>query len=144
MLGVVVLSIIVVGVAALGSTDSAWVAVDAGKKFDESVSLDEELGVFVVTRGTRTLALSNRGPYEDEPVEYCPSSQLFETMRSGAKFDVYGRFFFGPVARGMSRYRTRVRDGDLEVYIGELIPGPSRKSTAGQARQPVGPYCVTL
>jgi hypothetical protein len=65
-------------------------------------------------------------------------------MRSGAKFDVYGRFFFGPVARGMSRYRTRVRAGELEVYSGELIPGPSRKSTAGQALPPVGPFCVPL
>ena len=77
MLGVIALSIVVVGVAALGSTDSAWVVVNADKKFDENVSLDEELGVFVVTRGARTLALSSRGPYDDEPVEYCPSSQLF-------------------------------------------------------------------
>ena len=69
---------------------------------------------------------------------------MFETMRSGAKLDVYGRFFFGPVARGMSRYRTRVREGDLEIYIAELLPGPSRKSTAGQARQPVGRYCVPI
>jgi hypothetical protein len=141
-LGVVALTIGGITLAALGSTESAWVVVNADKEFDEHVSLDEELGVYVVTRGSRTLALYNRGPYEDELVEYCPSSQLFETMRSGAKFDVYGRFFFGPVARGMSRYQTRVHDGELEVYTAELIPGPSRKSTAGEALQPVGRYCV--
>jgi hypothetical protein len=58
------------------------VRVDADKKLDESVSLDEDLGVFIVERRSRLMAFSDGGPHHDEPIFYCPSSRLFETTRS--------------------------------------------------------------
>src|SRR5918999_2873468 len=127
-LGVIVLAVAGGTFVALGSTESAWVTVDANKKFDERVSLDEELDVYIVEKGNRLIALSNRGPYDDEPAFYCASSQLFETERSGSKFDLFGRFFYGPAPRGMSRYELRVRDGDIQVKTSALIPGPPRGS----------------
>lgn len=142
---IVALAVVAVAVGAIsvaGSTESTWAVVNADKRIDDRVSLDEELGVYLVERAGRTIALSNRGPWNDELVTYCPSSQLFETSRSGSKFDVYGHYFAGPAPRGMSRYRTRVVDGDILVDTSELIPGLGHRASKKRVRQPVGPYCV--
>lgn len=142
LFGFLALAISAVIFAALGSTESAWKAVNADKELSDRVSLDEELGVYLVERGSRVIALSSRGPWNDEPVTYCQSSQLFETSRSGSKFDVFGRYFYGPAPRGMSRYTLRERGDELQIYTGELIPGPSRAYSKGRVLQPVGQYCI--
>jgi hypothetical protein len=112
-IGVIVLAIVGITFAALASTDSVWVVVNADKKLDEHVSLDEELGVFLVKRGSRTIAISDRGPWLEERISYCETSELFEGSRSGSKFDKYGRYFYGPAPRGLTRYETRVLDGEI-------------------------------
>lgn len=141
-LGVIVVAIAGATFGALASTDSDWVVVHADKKLDEHVSLDEELGVFLVQKSTGTIAISDRGPWNEERIFYCETSELFETTRSGSKFDKYGRYLYGPAPRGLTRYETRVVDGDILIYTGELIPGPSRKASSDKALKPVGPYCL--
>ena len=144
-----VVLLVVVGVAvgtatfaSVASKQSAWVTVHAERKLDDGVSYDENLGVFLVTRGSRVIAFSDRGPWNNEPVFYCQSSQLFETRRSGSKFDVYGHYFAGPAPRGLSRYRVRMRDDDAQIIPGEVIPGPSRAVSRKRVRPPVGAYCI--
>lgn len=128
--------------AALASTESAWVTVDADKRLDDRVAIDEDLGVYLVERGARTIAFSNHGPWNNEIVVYCRSSQLFETYRSGAKFDLYGHYLSGPAPRGLSRFVSRVRGGDVQILPHELVTGPARSVSKRHLRLPVGPYCV--
>jgi nitrite reductase/ring-hydroxylating ferredoxin subunit len=144
MLGVIVLSIVAVGVSALGATDSAWVVVNADKKIDDRVSIDEELGIYLVKKGSRTIAFSDESPFLgfEERVVYCPTSQLFEAPGSGSKFDISGLFFAGPAPRGMTRYPVRTRGDEIQINIDEPVPGPSRARSKGRVRQPVGPYCI--
>lgn len=142
MLGVIVLSIAAVGVGGLGATESAWVVVDADEELSDRVSLDEELGVYIVEKGSRVIALSNRGPWNHEPVAYCATSELFEAARSGSKFDVFGRYFYGPAPRGMSHYPLRESNGELLIEVDELVPGPSRPWSKKHVRKPAGAYCV--
>jgi hypothetical protein len=143
-LGVLVLAIPGVMFAGLASTESAWELVDADNEIDERVSLDEDLGVYLVERGTRVIAISNRGPWNNERVVYCPSSQLFEATRSGSKFDIYGHYLYGPAPRGLSRYPTQMRHGDILINTADLQPGLGRRASKQRVREPVGPYCDVL
>jgi hypothetical protein len=144
MLGLIVLSIIAVAVVALGATDSAWAVVHADKKIDDRVSIDEDLGVYLVDIGPRTIAFSNHGPWNEELVVYCASSQLFETPRSGSKFDIYGRYFYGPAPRGLTRYMVRMRGDEVLINIAEPVPGQPRGRSKGRVLQPVGQYCIPV
>jgi nitrite reductase/ring-hydroxylating ferredoxin subunit len=144
-----VVAIVVMGLAlgtillaGLGSTESVWVTISADKQMDDRVTFDEDDGVYLVRRGDRIIAFSNRGPWNKELVEYCPSSQLFETARSGSKFDIWGHYFYGPAPRGLTRYPVRVRSGEIQVNKTEPIPGPGRGASKKRVRQPVGKYCV--
>lgn len=143
-LGIVILAIPGILFAGLGSTESAWKTVDAYKEIDARVSLDEELGVYLVERGSRIIAFSNRGPWNNERVVYCASSQLFEAFRTASKFDIYGHYLYGPAPRGLSRYPTRVRDGEIQINTAELKPGLGRAASRKRARGPVGPYCDAI
>ena len=129
-------------VVAAASPESTWETVHADKHLDGRVSLDEDLGVFLVEGGDRVIALANHGPWNDELVQYCPSSQLFETGWSGSKFDLYGRYLMGPASRGMSHYRVRRRGDEYQVIPHALIAGPGRAESKDGVRMPVGPYCV--
>ena len=139
---VLALAIGAIVLAEFGSTDSAWAVVNADKEIDDRVSIDEDLGVYLVRKDSRIIAFSNKGPYHEELVVYCPSSQLFETPRSGSKFDIKGLFFTGPSARGLTRYRVRMQGDEVQINIVEPIPGPSRARSEGRVRMPVGPYCI--
>ena len=136
------LAVGVAAFAAMASTESAWVTVDDDKRFDDRVSFDEDMGVYLVHRGPRVIAFSNHGPWNNELVVYCPSSQLFETYWSGSKFDIYGHYLSGPAPRGMNRLPVRVRGGKAEVIPKQLIAGPSRGVSKRTVRLPVGPFCV--
>ena len=142
ILAVLGVAICIAAVAAMASTESEWATVHADKRIDSRVSLDEKLGVYLVQRGSRTIALANHGPWNNEIVVYCASSQFFEAPRSGAKFDLYGHYFAGPAPRGMSRFPTRVVGDDIQIRPHELIPGPTRAVSKRNARLPVGPFCI--
>jgi hypothetical protein len=149
-LQVVLLACLTLGIAALvfaglgSTTPSAWKVVNADEELSDQVSFDEDLGVYLVERGSRVIALSNRGPWNNELVTYCKSSELFETSRSGSKFDKFGRYLYGPAPRGLSRYTLRESDDELQLYTGELIPGPSRAYSKKRALAPVGMYCIPI
>ncbi|HEY7875357.1 MAG TPA: hypothetical protein VIG64_09570 [Actinomycetota bacterium] len=142
ILVVMALAIGGIALAGLGSTESAWVTVDADKEIDERIVLDEDAGVYLVTRGDRTIALSNRGPWNNERVVYCETSQLFEAPRSGSKFDVYGHYLYGPAPRGLTRFPLRVRDGEGQVKVSDPIPGLGRRASKKRALKPAGMYCM--
>jgi hypothetical protein len=146
-LQIVILVVLALGIAAavfgsLSAKESSWVTVHADKRLDERVALDEDLWVYLVQRGDRTIALAYHGPWNHEPVLYCPSSQLFEAPRSGAKFDLYGHYFGGPAPRGMSRYAMRMVGDEVQIQPNELIAGPTRSVSKRNSRQPVGPFCI--
>ena len=129
-------------VAGLAAEESTWVTVHADKRLDTNVAIDEDLGVYLVQIGTRTLALSTHGPWNNELVNYCASSHLFDAPRSGSKFDVHGNYFAGPAPRGMSRFHVRYRGDDVQIQPHELLPGPTRAVSRRNGRPPVGPYCI--
>lgn len=136
---------IAVGIGVLAgwaSTGSSWTTVEANKRLDRHVSVDEKLGVFLVERGRRIIAFSAHGPWNNEPLIYCASSHEFEGPRSGAKFDLYGHYFAGPAPRGMTRFPVRTEGGDVQVLLNEAIPGPGRRASLKRVLQPVGPFCI--
>jgi cytochrome b6-f complex iron-sulfur subunit len=143
-LQIVILVVLALGIGAalfggLAAKETMWVTVHADKKLDDRVALDEALWVYLVERGDSTIALAYHGPWHNEPVVYCPRSQMFETPRSGSKFDLYGHYVGGPAPRGMSRYLVRMRDGDVQIQPKELIAGPPR---GRPVRQPVAAFCI--
>jgi nitrite reductase/ring-hydroxylating ferredoxin subunit len=78
------------------------------------------------------LALSRQDPRNGCTVPWNPSYQFqgvtgwFREPCHGSTYDIAGNLAFGPSTRGMDRYPVRVEeDGDIEVNVRELIPGPA-------------------
>ena len=108
----------------------------------ERVVFIEKHGVFLVSFRGELLALSDSaqhiGPLD--VVEFCPTSELFESPAHGEKFDIRGYYFGGPARRGLDRYPLEVREGWIYVDLSHGIEGPPRG--AGPPRDPVGPFCI--
>ena len=101
---------------------------------------NEDLQVFILRGSAGPIALSARGPWQAEKVEFCVTSKLFETSKSGSKFDRYGRYYGGPAPRGMTRFPTRIDDGLVYIQHQHPIEGPPRDGST--PLEPAGPLCI--
>ena len=97
-----------------------------------------ELRVFLV-HGDPPVALRAVSPHLGEPIAFCPSSELFQEMAHGSKWDPAGYYLDGPAPRGMDRMQTRVDGGFVEINVTSLTEGPPRG--AGPPAHPTGPFC---
>ena len=70
---------------------------------------------------------------------YCEKSGLLETGH--AKFDLRGRYYGGPAARGLDTYPAQVNDGWVQVDLQDLTPGLPRIYSGDE---PTGPFCVRV
>lgn len=100
----------------------------------------EELELYLARSPDGLLALSARGPYEMEKVEFCLTSRLFHAPRSGSRFDRYGIYYGGPAPRSMTRFSVRVEEGIVYVQPQDPIEGPARGEV--EALEPEGPLCL--
>lgn len=100
----------------------------------------EEFELYLVRSRGDLLALSGRGPWRDEKVEFCVSSRLFEAAASGSKFDRYGNYYGGPAPRSMTRFPARVDDGFVLVQPQDPIEGSARGDV--KPLEPEGPLCL--
>ena len=140
LLGVATFVALVVAVGWARETNT-WQRVALWDEVPRSKPLyNEELQVFVIQGPAGPLALSARGPWQAEKVEFCVTSKLFETSKSGSKFDRYGRYFGGPAPRGMTRFPVRVDDGSVYIQQQHPIEGPPRDGPT--PLDPVGPLCI--
>ncbi|MDQ3956455.1 MAG: hypothetical protein M3285_13000, partial [Actinomycetota bacterium] len=95
---------------------------------------------FVVLLGDGVTAVYGRAPTAagTETVRYCPSSGLFETTGSGAKFDSQGRYYGGPAPRGLRTFPAKVEEGIVRVNFKLPVSGLPRSS---DVTEPIGPFC---
>lgn len=99
-----------------------------------------DLGFFLVGTDEGYLALIDKSTHLGNTVAYCESSGWFFEPAHGEKWDGSGVYRLGPAPRGLDRHPVRVRTGEVEVLIDEVILGPPR-GTPGE-RRPRGPFCV--
>jgi hypothetical protein len=97
-----------------------------------------ELKLFLV-HGDPPLALRAVSPHVGEPIAFCPTSQTFQEMLHGSKWDPSGYWMDGPAPRGMDRVQVRVDNGFVEINITSVTLGPPRG--AGPPAHPTGPFC---
>ena len=122
------------------SGDPETVSVSFEDLQEQEVIYLEKEHVFVVFNETEPLALSDDSQHVGDTVIFCESSRLFESPAHGEKFDIRGRYFGGPAARGLARYPVRL-EGDLVLIdTTKEIEGPPRGE--GPALEPAGDYCV--
>ncbi len=90
--------------------------------------------------GPELLGLAQRCPHLGSKVTFCASSEFFECLSHGARFNRVGEYQFGPAVRGMDRLTLRVIGKDL--YIQPNLPqaGPAR-GTDTLHQRPAGPFC---
>ncbi|MGZ4210679.1 MAG: hypothetical protein ACXVQX_08795 [Actinomycetota bacterium] len=101
---------------------------------------DDRVGVFVVVSGPQLVAFSAADTASPERVYYCPSSRWFETPTSGSKFDHFGFYREGSVARGLDRVPARAENGVVSIRPSERSVGPPVPQTDGAGR--AGPSCT--
>lgn len=99
----------------------------------------EDEHVFLVFNHGKPLALSDDAQHIGDRVEFCESSQMFESAAHGEKFDLCGYYYGGPGRRGLDRYPVRIEGDAVNVDLYEPIPGPGRGDPP--ALGPAGPLC---
>ncbi len=107
---------------------------------ENNVLFLEEHDIFLVYNGGRPLALSSDAQHLGDTVEFCESSQMFESPAHGEKFDIRGFYYAGPAMNGLDRYPIRVQADAIYVEVDQVIAGPQRGR--GPAREPAGPFCT--
>lgn len=133
---VVVASAVMIGIATTGRFDAVASLDDLRER--GVLFLDDD-GIFIVYNEGDPLALSSDAQHVGDEVEFCPSSQLFESRAHGEKFDIRGYYYGGPAQRGLDRYPVRIEGDGIYVDFEQLIPGPERDE--GPAREPEGQFC---
>ncbi len=109
-----------------------WVAIGRSSKFVTGIpqrvtyEYDDEAGY----SAERTRRVAFVGRSEDELIVLSPvcihmgcnvafydTSSLFECPCHGGKYDMSGRVVEGPPPEPLRRFKTRVRDGNLEIQV---------------------------
>jgi nitrite reductase/ring-hydroxylating ferredoxin subunit len=143
-IGLVVLLIgaLGVGLATSGVDDpSDGPAVSlADLKEQRVIRVEMRQDIYVVYDEGEVRALSADAQHVGDDVEFCASSQLFESPAHGEKFDIRGFYYAGPGQRGLERYRTRVEGDGVFIDFEHPIEGAERG--AGPPRDPAGPFCI--
>jgi len=127
----------VISIATSGDPDPVASLEELREK--EVLFLDEH-DVYLVYNDGDPLALSSDAQHVGDEVEFCRSSQMFESPAHGEKFDIRGYYYAGPAMRGLARYPVRVEGDGVYVDVDHPMGGPPRG--AGPAREPEGPFCV--
>jgi Rieske Fe-S protein len=135
---VVVLGVaVVIGIATSGGPGPVASLEDLRER--EVLFLDQH-DAFLVYNDGDPLALSDDAQHVGDRVEFCESSQMFESPAHGEKFDIRGYYFGGPAQRGLDRFLVRVDGDGIYVELNRAIKGPERGEAP--ARDPKGPFCI--
>ncbi len=109
-----------------------WVVIDKASKFpggaprrviykylDERGYSVEQIrrAAFVVRDGNELVVLSPVCTHMGCNVGFNDAANLFECPCHGGKYDASGRVVDGPPPQPLRRFKTRVRGGNLEIYI---------------------------
>lgn len=138
VLGTLGAAALLYGLATSGSaTPDAIASLD--RLEEERVIYLEDDHVFLVFNDGDPLALADDAQHLGDRVEFCESSQMFESPAHGEKFDIEGSYYGGPARSGLDRYRVRIEGDGVYVDLDELIPGRERDAPV---REPAGPLCV--
>jgi Rieske Fe-S protein len=129
---------VVIGIATTGGPNP--VASLEELREEEVLFLDEH-DIYLVYNDGQPLALSSDAQHVGDDVEFCRSSQMFESPAHGEKFDIRGYYYAGPARSGLDRYPVRVEGDGVYVDTDRPIEGPPRG--AGPAREPEGRFCVS-
>ena len=135
-LGVVLAGAVVIGVVTSGGPPG--VASLEELQEQEVLFLDEH-EIYLVYNDGDPLALSADAQHVGDDVEFCPSSQMFESSAHGEKFDIHGYYYGGPARRGLDRYPVRMEGGGIYVDVDQPIQGPERGE--GPPIEPQGRLC---
>jgi Rieske Fe-S protein len=139
-----VTSLVVVGGGAflfgIATSDSEDAVASLESLEDRGVIHLEDDHVFLVFNDGKPIALSDDAQHVGDRVEFCESSQMFESPAHGEKFDLWGLYYAGPAQRGLDRYPVRI-DGDrIFVDFSRPIQGPERGDPP--ASEPKGRFCI--
>ena len=142
MIGAFVVFLIALGIA---FASGAWTTgedpvASLAELQEEEVLFLEEHAVFLVYNDGDPLALSADAQHVGDEVEFCESSQMFESPAHGEKFDIRGYYYGGPAQRGLDRYPVRIEGDGIYVDLEHSIEGPPRGT--GPPAEPQGPFCV--
>jgi len=87
------------------------------------------------------VALCQRCTHLGCRVPWCQSSQWFECLCHGSRYNRVGERRAGPAPRGLDRFAIAVEDGDLRIDTRTIVTGPPvGTDTTGQAAE--GPNCT--
>lgn len=126
------------GLTTSGSA-SAGPVVSLERLEEERVIHLKDDHVFLVFNDGDPLALSDDAQHLGDRVEFCESSQMFESPAHGEKFDIQGSYYGGPARSGLDRFPVRIEGDGVYADLDELIPGRER---GAPVREPAGPLCV--
>jgi cytochrome b6-f complex iron-sulfur subunit len=118
-------------------------AYPAGRLYMVRYDADEDPdGVYLdVTGGAPVMALYQKCVHLGCRVPWCASSSWFECPCHGSQYNRWGEYRFGPAPRGLDRFPTAVRDGEVHVDTGQIVTGPSRTTNVLQ-QPPDGSHCT--
>ena len=136
-LAAVVAAGVIVGFSTTGAQDA--VASLDHLRVREVLFLDDQ-DIYLVYNDGDPMALSADAQHLGDRVEFCESSQMFESPAHGEKFDIEGNYYAGPARRGLDRYPVRVKGDGVYVDLEQQIQGPQRGEP--RAREPQGEFCV--
>jgi len=86
------------------------------------------------------MALYQRCAHLGCRVPFCESSGWFECPCHGSRYNIAGAVTRDPAATGLSRFRTRIEDGQVVVDTSQPLAAPPGGSfTINQP--PAGPFC---
>ena len=108
------------------------VAYDASKDSD---------GVYAELNGeSPAMAIYQKCVHLGCRVPWCETSKWFECPCHGSRYNRWGEYQFGPAPRGLDRFPTEVRDGNIFVNTGQVVTGPTR-TTQALGEPAAGPNC---
>ncbi len=122
------------------SSDIAEPEVSLDDLREQEVIFLEDKAVFLVYNEGDPLALSADAQHLGDQVEYCSSSEMFESPAHGEKFDRRGYYYGGPAQRGLERFPVRIQDDGVYIDLEQPIQGPARGE--GPVQEPAGALCV--
>ncbi|MGH2731224.1 MAG: Rieske (2Fe-2S) protein [Actinomycetota bacterium] len=136
-----VLVVGIAGVIGLATSSGPDPVASLEELREEEVIFLDEHDIYLVYNEGEPLALSTDAQHTGDEVEFCASSQMFESPAHGEKFDIRGYYYGGPARSGLNRYPVRVEGDGVYVDVDHPMGSPPRG--AGPAREPEGSFCVS-
>ena len=135
----------------LGSVDSVLASIaDGGGRLEYPAgrlymvaydSGQDDDGVYAELNGDApVMAIYQKCVHLGCRVPWCDTSKWFECPCHGSRYNRWGEYQFGPAPRGLDRFPTTVRDGQVFVNTAVVETGPSR-TTQALGEPAAGPNC---